>query len=50
MNIILGTASPQRRQVFESMSYEFTAITADIDEKAIRFESPIPLCSLQQTR
>lgn len=40
MKIILGTASPQRRQVFESMGYEFTVMTADIDEKAIRFENP----------
>lgn len=40
MKIILGTASPQRRQVFESMGYEFTVMTADINEKAIRFENP----------
>ncbi|MCR4261084.1 MAG: Maf family protein [Candidatus Colwellbacteria bacterium] len=41
MRIILGTASKQRRQVFEEMGYkDFEILTADIDEKAIRLDNP----------
>ena len=40
MKIILGTASKQRREVFETMGYDFEVMTADIDEKAIRSDSP----------
>ena len=40
MKIIFGTASKQRRKVFETMGYDFEVMTADIDEKAIRSDSP----------
>ena len=41
MKIILGTASKQRRRVFEQMGYkDFEVLTADIDEKTIRLENP----------
>lgn len=41
MKIILGTASVQRQEVFREMGYEdFEVVTADIDEKAIRFDDP----------
>ncbi len=34
--IILGSASANRRKVFEQMGYSFEVMSADIDEKAIR--------------
>jgi len=41
MKIILGTASKQRKQVFEEMGYkDFNVLTAEIDEKAIRVDDP----------
>lgn len=41
MNIILGTASVQRQAVFREMGYkDFEVMTADIDEKSIRFDDP----------
>lgn len=41
MKIVLGTASKYRKQVFEEMGYkDFDIMTADIDEKAIRFDDP----------
>ncbi|CAH9120689.1 unnamed protein product [Cuscuta epithymum] len=38
--IILGSASVPRREVLTDMGYEFTTMSADIDEKAIRKENP----------
>ncbi|XP_038705546.1 7-methyl-GTP pyrophosphatase isoform X1 [Tripterygium wilfordii] len=38
--IILGSSSMARRQILAEMGYDFTIITADIDEKLIRKEKP----------
>ncbi|KAL6222411.1 hypothetical protein ACLB2K_005803 [Fragaria x ananassa] len=38
--IILGSASMARRQILADMGYEFTIMTADIDEKSIRMDKP----------
>ncbi|XP_057760483.1 uncharacterized protein LOC130980857 [Arachis stenosperma] len=38
--IILGSSSKARRQILAEMGYEFTIMTADIDEKSIRKEKP----------
>ncbi|XP_021717080.1 maf-like protein DDB_G0281937 isoform X1 [Chenopodium quinoa] len=38
--IILGSKSKARREIMVEMGYEFTIMTADIDEKAIRKEKP----------
>lgn len=38
--IILGSKSIARRKILAEMGYEFTIMTADIDEKAIRKEKP----------
>lgn len=40
MNIILGSSSPSRKEVLESMGFTFTVISPDIDERAIRREDP----------
>ncbi|WVY90823.1 hypothetical protein V8G54_036337 [Vigna mungo] len=38
--IILGSASVARRKILAEMGYQFTIMTADIDEKSIRKETP----------
>ncbi|EYU40161.1 hypothetical protein ABFS82_08G076500 [Erythranthe guttata] len=38
--IILGSSSKARREILAEMGYEFTIVTADIDEKSIRKEKP----------
>ncbi|KAL2333707.1 hypothetical protein Fmac_014920 [Flemingia macrophylla] len=38
--IILGSSSKARREILAEMGYEFTIMTADIDEKSIRREKP----------
>ncbi|XP_062157757.1 uncharacterized protein LOC133865380 isoform X2 [Alnus glutinosa] len=38
--IILGSSSVARRTILAEMGYEFTIVTADIDEKCIRKEKP----------
>ncbi|CAK9317245.1 unnamed protein product [Citrullus colocynthis] len=38
--IILGSSSAARRKILSEMGYEFTIMSADIDEKAIRKEKP----------
>ncbi|XP_015947296.2 uncharacterized protein LOC107472276 isoform X1 [Arachis duranensis] len=38
--IILGSSSVARRKILSEMGYEFTKMTADIDEKSIRKETP----------
>ncbi|KAK7346431.1 hypothetical protein VNO80_20950 [Phaseolus coccineus] len=38
--IILGSSSNARREILSEMGYEFTIMTADIDEKCIRREKP----------
>ncbi|XP_056169751.1 uncharacterized protein LOC115688155 isoform X2 [Syzygium oleosum] len=38
--IILGSSSVARRHILAKMGYDFTVMTADIDEKAIRKEKP----------
>ncbi|PWA60998.1 Maf-like protein [Artemisia annua] len=38
--IILGSSSIARRKILAEMGYEFTLMSADIDEKAIRTEKP----------
>ncbi|KAL3723837.1 hypothetical protein ACJRO7_035932 [Eucalyptus globulus] len=38
--IILGSSSMARRHILAEMGYDFTVMTADIDEKAIRKEKP----------
>ncbi|KAE9588380.1 putative inosine triphosphate pyrophosphatase [Lupinus albus] len=38
--IILGSSSVARRKILSEMGYQFTVVTADIDEKGIRKETP----------
>ncbi|XP_057424673.1 uncharacterized protein LOC130718175 isoform X2 [Lotus japonicus] len=38
--IILGSSSVARRKILSEMGYQFTLMTADIDEKSIRKETP----------
>ncbi|XP_058080435.1 uncharacterized protein LOC131228579 isoform X2 [Magnolia sinica] len=38
--LILGSSSMSRRHILAEMGYEFTIMTADIDEKGIRRENP----------
>ncbi|CAL5371201.1 unnamed protein product [Camellia sinensis] len=38
--IILGSSSMARRQILAEMGYEFSIVTADIDEQSIRREKP----------
>ncbi|KAG7572197.1 Inosine triphosphate pyrophosphatase-like [Arabidopsis suecica] len=38
--LILGSQSMARKQILSEMGYDFTIVTADIDEKAIRKEKP----------
>ncbi|XP_062216308.1 uncharacterized protein LOC133916587 [Phragmites australis] len=38
--LILGSSSASRRQILSEMGYHFTLLSADIDEKAIRKETP----------
>ncbi|PNY00578.1 maf-like protein [Trifolium pratense] len=38
--IILGSSSVARRKILSEMGYEFTLMTADIDEKSIRKDTP----------
>ncbi|KAJ4714407.1 Maf-like protein [Melia azedarach] len=38
--IILGSSSMARREILAEMGYEFTVVTADIDEKSIRKDKP----------
>ncbi|KAL5210684.1 hypothetical protein ABZP36_006307 [Zizania latifolia] len=38
--IVLGSSSPARREILADMGYEFTVVSADIDERAIRKEEP----------
>ncbi|KAI4336881.1 hypothetical protein L6164_015358 [Bauhinia variegata] len=38
--LILGSSSIARRKILAEMGYKFTIMTADIDEKSIRRESP----------
>ena len=40
LRIILASASPQRKNLFESLNLPFEAIAADIDEQAIRAPDP----------
>ncbi|GKA27837.1 Maf-like protein isoform X2 [Tanacetum coccineum] len=40
LGIILGSSSIARRKILAEMGYEFTLMSADIDEKAIRTEKP----------
>ena len=40
LKIILGSASKGRRGVLEKMGYDFSVMSADIDEKAIRHDDP----------
>ncbi|KAF6136289.1 hypothetical protein GIB67_042774 [Kingdonia uniflora] len=38
--IILGSSSKARREILSEMGYEFTIVSADIDEKSIRKDKP----------
>ncbi|XP_026393535.1 maf-like protein DDB_G0281937 isoform X4 [Papaver somniferum] len=38
--IILGSSSNSRKDILTEMGYDFTIMTADIDEKEIRMEKP----------
>uniref|UniRef100_A0A7N1A8N5 Maf-like protein n=1 Tax=Kalanchoe fedtschenkoi TaxID=63787 RepID=A0A7N1A8N5_KALFE len=38
--LILGSSSVARRQIVAEMGYDFTVVTADIDEKGIRKDKP----------
>ncbi|GJT43997.1 mutator type transposase [Tanacetum coccineum] len=38
--IILGSSSMARKEILKEMGYDFTIMTADIDEKSIRKEKP----------
>uniref|UniRef100_A0A453H9L0 Maf-like protein n=1 Tax=Aegilops tauschii subsp. strangulata TaxID=200361 RepID=A0A453H9L0_AEGTS len=40
LKIIIRSSSPARRAILSDMGYEFTVMSADIDEKAIRREKP----------
>lgn len=40
MKLVLGSSSKWRKQVLEQAGYEFTTMSPDIDEKAIRHEDP----------
>ncbi|MBN1684534.1 MAG: Maf family protein [Gammaproteobacteria bacterium] len=40
MKLILGSASKGRREVLEKAGYDFEVMSADIDEKSIRFDDP----------
>ncbi|CAA6657616.1 unnamed protein product [Spirodela intermedia] len=44
--IILGSKSVARRKILADMGYQFTVMTADIDEKGIRRENPAELVSV----
>ncbi|XP_078430455.1 uncharacterized protein LOC144702322 [Wolffia australiana] len=44
--IILGSKSVARRKILADMGYQFTVMTADIDERSIRRESPEELVSV----
>ena len=46
MRIILGSSSPSRKAVLESMGLEFEVISPDIDEKAIRRDDPRELVTV----
>ncbi|XAR61758.1 hypothetical protein NMG60_11016265 [Bertholletia excelsa] len=41
--ILLGSSSVARRKILEEMGYDFTIMTANIDEKSIRKENPVEL-------
>ncbi len=43
MKIILGSQSASRKKVLQQMGYKFDVVTADIDEKQIRFDDPVKL-------
>ena len=43
MKIILGSQSVVRKKILEKMGYEFEVMSADIDEKSIRFDDPVKL-------
>ncbi|XAR64124.1 hypothetical protein NMG60_11024349 [Bertholletia excelsa] len=38
--VVLGSSSVHRRKLLAEMGYDFTVMTADIDEKSIRNENP----------
>ncbi|GAY42705.1 hypothetical protein CUMW_068920 [Citrus unshiu] len=38
--IILGSSSMARKEILAEMGYEFTVVTAEIDEKSIRKDKP----------
>ncbi|KQK22744.1 maf-like protein DDB_G0281937 [Brachypodium distachyon] len=40
LRLILGSSSASRRQILSEMGYQFTLLSADIDEKEIRKEKP----------
>ncbi|OVA07032.1 Maf-like protein [Macleaya cordata] len=40
LQIILGSSSKARREILTEMGYDFTVMTADIDEKDVRKEKP----------
>ena len=40
MRIILGSSSPYRQQILREMGYEFTVVSPQVDEKAIRHDEP----------
>ena len=40
IRVILGSKSATRKQILKEMKIEYATISADIDEKAIRFEDP----------
>lgn len=40
MKIVLGSASPRRKQILESLGFEFEVISPNINEKIIRDENP----------
>ena len=43
IRVILGSKSATRKQILTEMKVEYETISADIDEKAIRFEDPSAL-------
>lgn len=43
MKIIFGTSSKWRRQFFDEFGFDYEIMSADIDEKAIRFSDPTEL-------
>ncbi|KAJ1380574.1 inosine triphosphate pyrophosphatase-like protein, partial [Ochromonadaceae sp. CCMP2298] len=43
MELVLGSSSSSRKQVFDQLQWKFSLMKADIDEKAIRHKDPLQM-------